>query len=80
MARARPRLVREKRPLTTKIAIYAPPELKRQAGKAADGARLPLSEWIVQLIARKLRRPDLAVIPRKKPGRPRKELPPFVPA
>ncbi len=49
------------------------PELKRLAGLAADRDQVPLSEFFVRAVAEKLGRPDLAVVPRKKPGRPRKD-------
>jgi hypothetical protein len=56
------------------------PELKRLCWQAADAAALPLSEWIARVLAKEIGRPDLAVVPRKKLGRPRKELPPKVSA
>jgi hypothetical protein len=60
--------------VTEQIHISSPPELKSLAGRAADEEGYPLSEWVVRLIAEKLKRPDLAVVPRKKMGRPRKEM------
>lgn len=56
------------------IRVYADPRLKDLAGKRADREGLPLSELVVKALAEYLGRPDLAVIPRKKPGRPRKVL------
>ena len=53
--------------------VPASPEWKRVAGQAADEEGLPLSEFIVRVVADYLGRPDLAVVPRKKPGRPRKD-------
>lgn len=60
--------------LVADIRVYAHPELKDLAGKAADAEGLALSEFVARVLANHLRRPDLAVIPRKKPGRPRKRL------
>lgn len=59
------------RKMTADIRVYCDPRLKDLAGKAADKAGLPLSEFIVQLIAKGLRKPELAKIPRKSIGRPR---------
>lgn len=64
----------EDRPLTEQLLVYAPPELKRIAGEAADAEDIPLSEFVVRALASVLGRPDLAAIPRKKCGRPRKEI------
>jgi hypothetical protein len=54
--------------------IFAPvhPELKRLVGERADAADLPLNEYVARVLAEHLARPDLAWIPRKKPGGPRK--------
>ncbi len=60
--------------LTATIAVAAAPMLKELAGDAADKEGLPLSEWVVRLIAERLGRPDLATIPRKRPGRHRKKM------
>lgn len=62
--------------LTTEISVYCDPELKRLAGERADEAQLPLSEYIVRVLAKELKRPDLAKIPRKPMGRPRKDAVP----
>ena len=54
--------------------IFAPvhPELKKLAGEAADRENLPLNEFVARILASHLGRPDLAQVPRKKMGRPRK--------
>lgn len=52
--------------------VYMDPRLKDLAGAEADKAGLPLSEFIVRALAEKLKRLDLAIVPRKRPGRPRK--------
>ncbi len=57
--------------MTEEIRVYAPPELKRLAGEAADLAGIPLSEFVVRAVAKELARPDLAAVPRKSIGRPR---------
>lgn len=58
--------------LTDYIHVYALPELKQLVGEAADRADIAMSEWVVRALAEKLGRPDLAIVPRKKPGRRRK--------
>ena len=60
--------------MTADIRVYCDPALKDLAGKAADAQNLPLSEFVVKALAIYLKRPDLVDIPRKKSGRPRKEL------
>jgi predicted HicB family RNase H-like nuclease len=50
------------------------PELHSLIGRAADQAGLPMNEWVVQVLARHLKRPELGVVPRKIMGRPRREL------
>lgn len=60
--------------LVSEIRVFAPNELKHLAGESADVQGIPLSEFVVRLLARHFRRPDLAIIPRKRMGRPRKEL------
>lgn len=58
--------------MTADIRVYCDPKFKNLAGKAADKAGLPLSEYMVKVVAEVLGRPDLAKIPRKSIGRPRK--------
>lgn len=60
--------------LAADITVYCDPELKQLAGQAADAAGVPLSEYVAQVLAKEFNRPDLAKVPRKKMGRPRKEL------
>lgn len=64
----------EGRKLSAEISVYCDSELKQLAGKAADAAGVPLSEYVAQVLARELKRPDLGKIPRKRLGRPRKEV------
>lgn len=66
---------RRKRPLRPAVSLHIPvdPELKELIGKAADKEGKTMNEWIAELAAKKLGRPDLADIPRKPMGRPRKE-------
>ena len=54
------------------LTINIDPELKNLIGERADEERLPMNEWVAQVLAKKLGRPDLAEIPRKSLGRPRK--------
>jgi len=49
-------------------------ELKEIVGQLADTENLPVNEYVARLLAKHIKRPDLALIPRKKMGRPRKEL------
>ena len=58
--------------LVAEIRVYSPPELKDLAGEEADKQGVPLSEFVVRVLAKHLQRPDLATIPRKSVGRPRK--------
>ena len=60
--------------MTAAITAYGDPELKRLICKEADAANLPLSEFVVKVLAEHLHRPDLAKVPRGKMGRPRKEI------
>jgi hypothetical protein len=55
------------------IRVYCDPELKRVAGAVALKEDLPLSELTAKALAAYVGRPDLAKIPRKSFGRPRKE-------
>lgn len=56
------------------IHITVQAELKELVGKAADELGIPMSEYIVRVLAEHFGRPDLAVVPRKRPGRPRKAI------
>jgi hypothetical protein len=69
----KPRLLPEVTKLTEEIRVYAPPELKILLGEKADEAGVPLSEYVVQICAKQLGRQDLAHVPRKSLGRPRKK-------
>lgn len=62
--------------LTAEISVYCDPLLKELAGIEADARGVPLSEFVVQAIAKELKRPELAKIPRKPYGRPRKDRQP----
>ncbi len=59
--------------MAAEIKVYCDPRLKDEAGKAADVAGLPLSEWAARVMAEAIGRTDLAKIPRKSIGRPRKQ-------
>lgn len=60
--------------MTENISVNCDPELKLIAGKAADDEGFNLSEYVVKVLAEHLGRPDLVIVPRKKIGRPRKEI------
>lgn len=64
----------EESKLTAEISVYCDPRLKEILGGLADAASFPLSEYIVQILAEKVQRPDLAKIPRKRMGRRRKAM------
>lgn len=54
--------------------IFAPvhPELKRAIGRKADELGLAMNELVARVLADYLHKPELAAIPRKRLGRPRK--------
>lgn len=64
----------EARKVTAEISVNCDPELKRILSDAADEANVSLSEHVTAIIANAIDRPDLAKVPRKKIGRPRKEV------
>jgi len=58
-------------------AIYTlriSPALKDALGDEADRAGLPLNEYLAQVLAEHLGRPELGIIPRKSIGRPRNKM------
>ena len=57
-----------------KLQIDIPAELKQLIGEAADREDMPMNEFVAGLLASAVNRPELATIPRKRPGRPRKML------
>lgn len=59
--------------LVNVVNVKMAPELKEVIARQADQEGLPMNELIVRLLARAFSRPDLAVIPRKRMGRPRKQ-------
>lgn len=54
------------------VSVYLDERLKELIASEADRLDLPMSKFIVEALAEKLRRPDLAKVPRKRIGRPRK--------
>jgi hypothetical protein len=68
-------MAKGKRPVRPAAILTVPidADLKELIGQAADIAEVPMNEWVAQLCARELKRPDLAKIPRKSFGRPRNE-------
>lgn len=59
------------------VQIHIPkilPELKQLLGEKAVESGLPLSDYLVWVLAKHVGRRDLATIPRKVMGRPRKQL------
>jgi hypothetical protein len=55
--------------LTARINVYADPQLKKLAIQEAVNLSLPLSELCCRALAQYLGRPDLATVPRGRPGR-----------
>lgn len=53
------------------LTLPVDPELKKLIGEAADKADKSMNEFVAEIIAKALGRPELARIPRKKFGRPR---------
>lgn len=64
-----------KRPMRPAATLTLPvdAELKELIADAAEKADMPMNEWVARLAAKALGRPELAKIPRKSFGRPRKE-------
>ncbi len=56
------------------FTIRMGPELKEEIGRAADEQGVPMNEFMAKVLADFLGRPELAQIPRKSYGRPRKEM------
>ena len=56
------------------ISLKVGDEMKRLIAKAADERDVPMNEAIVQILAEHFGREDLAFVPRKSFGRPRREL------
>lgn len=67
-----------KRPMRPAAILTVPidPDLKELIGQAADDEGVPMNEWVAEVLAKKLHRPDLAKIPRKPFGRPRSKAVP----
>jgi hypothetical protein len=68
----------EPKKMVEALNVYFPSELKQIVGQEADKQDIPMSELVVRIVAKALapKRPDLAVIPRKRSGRPRKAAEP----
>lgn len=56
------------------LHIKVSPDLKRAIGAEADRRGLTMNELIARLLADNLGKPGLGFVPRKRMGRPRKEL------
>lgn len=57
------------------IRVYCDKRLKQIASDMADREQIPLSELVVRALAAYTSAPEeLATIPRKSPGRPRKPI------
>jgi hypothetical protein len=63
-------------PKKVELRGYVDERLRALAIEYADAQNIPLSECVAHLVAKALKRPDLAAVPRKRLGRRRKdELP-----
>lgn len=60
--------------MSTFVSVRMAPELKRLLADRADLEGVPLGEIVTRIIAKELCRPELAAVPRKRMGRPRKAL------
>jgi hypothetical protein len=67
--------VKRTMPPAVGIGFRVHPDLKRLLWQKADEEGMPLNELVAKLLAHSLGRPELAKIPRKQLGRPRKEIP-----
>jgi hypothetical protein len=56
-------------PKKVELRGYVDERLRDLAVEAADAENLPLSEWVAHIVAKALKRPDLAEVPRKRLGR-----------
>lgn len=62
--------------LTSSMTVTIAPELKDLVDQSAYNLGLPTNEFVAKILADKLKRPDLAKIPRKPFGRPRVRVKP----
>lgn len=60
--------------LKATVYIELNAELKELIGRAADEQNLPLNAFIAKILAKSMKRPDLAAIPKNRIGRPRKSI------
>lgn len=58
------------------LAVNVDPQLKELVGQAADADGLTMNEYVAKVLAEHLGKPELAAIPRRSFGRPRKVLQP----
>ena len=56
-------------PKKVELRGYVDERLRELAVEAANAENIPLSEWVAHLVAKALKRPDLAEVPRKRLGR-----------
>jgi len=61
-------------PMAVHLSIAIHPGLHRRIGEEADAKNLTMNELIAKVMADYFEEPELAEIPRKRLGRPRKEL------
>jgi len=57
-----------------RLGVDVPRELKEIVGKESDKTGETLNDVVTRVLAEHIGRPDLAEVPRAKPGRPRKKI------
>ena len=64
--------------MSDKLLVRLQPELKELLGQEAESKEVPggMGELAAKILADYFNRPDLARVPRKRMGRPRKEFEP----
>jgi hypothetical protein len=55
------------------IDLMVSPDLYDIVAQEADRRNISMGQVVVEALARQLEKPELGFIPRKRPGRPRKE-------
>lgn len=56
------------------LTVNVPEELKEIVGRFADEEGLSVNQFVARVLARQVKRPDLAKVPRRRPGRPSKKV------
>lgn len=62
------------KPLKAPLFVEINAELKELLGRAADEQNIAMNALIARVLAKYIKRPDLAIIPKNRIGRPRKPI------